>query len=299
MMMNIRKPYEALRFVLLGFVVVAGILSIIGSSPFGSGQSFGSNVTQENGAPEKGGNAAGSSHLGTTRSVEEVDKEIAGLRKTIDDLNEFKTRQRHIAIINSFQHEKSRGWIKGDGEPTYEDVADQANAQVVGTEQEIEQLTRKLANAESEKKAILSQSMGCFPPDTLVKMEDGRYKPFNQIHPGDRVLTYDIGYEKQQGKQVLEVYSVAANHLYTINGEFVTTGGERLLSGDGWKEVRNLKIGDTVHVNGRMREVVSIEYSRVNNTLHNMQVNDAHNFYVMTANGSQYLVHNSSGGGGK
>jgi len=78
----------------------------------------------------------------------------------------------------------------------------------------------------------------------------------------------------------------------------MTTGGERLLSGEGWKEVRNLKKGDAVHVNGRMREVVSIEYSRVNSILHNMRVDDTHNFYVVTPDGSQYLVHNTDGGGG-
>jgi hypothetical protein len=129
-------------------------------------------------------------------------------------------------------------------------------------------------------------------------MEDGSFKPFLQIVPGDMVLTYDIGYDTLVSRPVVEVYAVDANHLYTINGEFMTTGGERLLTRNGWKKVRDLKKGDAVHVDGRMVEIDRIAYDRVNQTLHNMQVEGTHNFYVVTASGAKYLVHNTSGGGG-
>jgi hypothetical protein len=202
-------------------------------------------------------------------------------------------------VINQVAHEKSRGWTKGDGKPSDEDLANQAYEQAAATQKEIERLKRKLTKTQQEKQAILSQSTGCFAPDALVKMEDGSFKPFVQIVPGDKVLTYDIGYDTLVSRPVVEVYAVDANHRYTINGEFMTTGGERLLTRNGWKKVRDLKEGESIHVDGRMIEIDRIAYDRVNQTLHNMQVEGTHNFYVVTASGAKYLVHNSSGGGGK
>ena len=86
--------------------------------------------------------------------------------------------------------------------------------------------------------------------------------------------------------------------MYTINGQLISTGGERLLSQDGWKKISNLKKGDSIHLNGSMMTIKSIDYSRVNRTLYNIQVADTHNFYVITPDGSNYLVHNTSGGSG-
>ena len=231
------------------------------------------------------------------RTIQEVDAEIDRLEKHIDDLGEFEKDQRKIGVINAVKDRKSRSWTKGDGKPSYEDLADQAFQQAAATEKEIQRLKRKLAKTQQEKQAILSQSTGCFLPGALVKMEDGSFKPFLQIQPGDEVLTYDIGYDTLASRPVVEVYAVDANHLYTINGEFMTTGGERLLTWNGWKKVRDLKRGDAVHVDGRMVEIDSIAYHRVDQTLHNMQVEGTHNFYVVTASGAKYLVHNTSGGG--
>jgi polyhydroxyalkanoate synthesis regulator phasin len=232
------------------------------------------------------------------RTIQEVDAEIDRLEKHIDDLGEYEKQQRKIGVINQVEHDKSRGWTKGDGKPSYEDLADQAYAQAAATEKEIQRLKRQLSKTQKEKQDILSQSTGCFLPGALVKMEDGSFKPFLQIEPGDEVLTYDIGYDTLASRPVVEVYAVDANHLYTINGEFMTTGGERLLTRKGWKKVRDLKTGDAVHVDGRMVEIDSIAYHRVDQTLHNMQVEGTHNFYVVTTSGAKYLVHNTSGGGG-
>jgi hypothetical protein len=233
-----------------------------------------------------------------SRTIQEVDAEIARLEKHIEGLGEYEKEQRKIGVINDVENYKSRGWTKGDGNASYEDVADRAYEQAAATQKEIQRLKRQLSKTQKEKQDILSQSTGCFLPDALVKMEDGSFKPFEQIVPGDKVLTYDIGYDTLVNRPVVEIYAVDANHLYTINGEFMTTGGERLLTRDGWKKVRDLKKGDAVHVDGRMIEIDSIAYHRVNQTLHNMQVEATHNFYVVTASGAKYLVHNTSGGGG-
>ena len=232
------------------------------------------------------------------QKVEEIDAEIGKIKQHIDELSKYETQQRQIAVINSVADYKSRSWTKGDSQPSYEEVADRANAQVAGTEKEIQRLERQVAKLEKEKQTILSESTGCFPPDALVKMEDGTFKAFKDIAPGEAVQTFDIGDERVVSRPVVERYQVDANHLYTINGELMTTGGERLLTPTGWKRVRDLVKGDAVHVDGRMVEIVSIDFQRIDTPLYNLQVADTHNFYVVTANGRRYLVHNTGGGGG-
>ena len=267
-------------------VVFAFLIFPMGCVPFGPAPS--------NTPPPK----VADSPLPAPRTIQEVDAEIDRLEKHIDGLGEYEKEQRKIAVINDVANYKSRGWTKGDSNPSYEEVADLAYEQAAATQKEIQRLKRQLSKTQKEKQAILSQSTGCFLPDALVKMKDGSFKPFEQIVPGDKVLTYDIGYDTPVSRPVVEIYAVDANHLYTINGEFMTTGGERLLTRNGWKKVRDLKKGDAVHVDGRMVEIDSIAYHRVNQTLHNMQVEGTHNFYVVTASGAKYLVHNTGGGGG-
>lgn len=233
-----------------------------------------------------------------SKSVSDINNKIGQTQKHIEDLEQFRTEQMHIAVINDVENMKTSGYVKLDGHPTYEDLASRAYTQAAEAEKEILRLKRKLAKQEHKKQEILKQSKGCFLPDTMVKMEDGSLKSFASLQPGQRVLTYDIGYDKLVNKSVTEVYSVKANHLYTINGQLTTTGGERLLTQNGWKKIRNLKKGDSVHLDGSMVEIKSINYVRVNQTLYNIQVADTHNFYVVTTDGSTYLVHNTSGGGG-
>lgn len=232
------------------------------------------------------------------RPVEEVQTEIDRTRRHIEDLREYETQQRQIGVINQVEHDRTRGWVKLDGHPTYEEVADQSYAQAAATEKEIARLEKKVAELEREKQTILKESRGCFPAEAQVLLADGTSKSFKDITSGDLVLTYDIGYDAVVGRPVKERYQVAANHLYTINGQLTTTGGERLLTPAGWKKVRDLKMGDAVHVDGRMISIASITYQRVTPTLYNLQVADTHNFYVLTTGGDAYLVHNSSGGGG-
>lgn len=233
------------------------------------------------------------------RTVEEVQNDIDRTRQHIKDLREFETQQRQIGVINQVEHEKSRGWVKLDGHPTYEDLADQAYAQAAAAEKEITRLERKVSDLEGEKQSILSQSAGCFPADARVLLAEGGLKAFQDVAPGDALRTYDIGYDTVVDRPVVGRYRVESNHLYTINGDLVTTGGERLLTPDGWKKVRDLKAGDRIHVDGRMLPITSIVYQRVERTLYNLQVAGTHNFYVVTAGGASYLVHNTGGGGGK
>ena len=238
------------------------------------------------------------SNNSSSKDLSEADKEINRTKQQIQDYEEYRIRELHNAVINDMENTKSLGWVKLDGHPTYEEIATRSYANVAATEKEISRLKNRLKHLENEKQVIQNQSSGCFLPETLVKMEDGSLKSLAKLQPGEKVLTYDIGYDKQVIKQVIKTYSVKANHLYTINNQLTATGGERLLSQNGWEKIRNLKIGDTVHLDNHMVKIENIDYVRSNQILYNIQVDDTHNFYVVTADGSNYLVHNSGGGGG-
>jgi len=233
-----------------------------------------------------------------SRTLKDVEKDIENTRETISGLEGYAVKEQHLGVMNDVKNDQSRGWVKLDGHETYEDAANRHYTNAAATEKEIERLKKKRDRLEQERQTIISQSGGCFLPDTLVTMADGSVKPFVEIRPGDRVLTYDIGYQITVSKPVVDVYTVEGNHLYTINGELAATGTERLLSGTGWKRVRDLRKGDKVRIDGRMITIVSVDYHRAHHTLYNMQVDDSHNFYVVTDSGTRYLVHNSSSGGG-
>lgn len=227
-----------------------------------------------------------------------VDKKIINTKRQIAEYEEFATKRLHEAVINDVKNHDDRGAVKLDGKPTYEDLATRGYADVAATEKVIQRLENKLEKLESEKQIEVQQSPGCFLPETMVKMEDGSLQPFSKLQPGQKVLTYDIGYDKLINKKVMKLYSVQGNHLYTINKQLMTTGGERLLGQNGWVKISNLKKGDFVHLSGNMVKIESIDYVRTDQKLYNIQVDDTHNFYVVTPDGSNYLVHNTSSGGG-
>lgn len=156
----------------------------------------------------------------------------------------------------------------------------------------------KESRLQRDRDRAISQSAGCFPGEAMVIMQDGSSRKFLEISSGDMVMTYDIGYDSLVAKPVLEVYTFDTNHLYTINGHLVTTGGERLLTQEGWKKVNSLKVGDKVLMGRDMVDIEIIDYQSEDLKVYNLHVADTHNFYVATEDSGSYLVHNSCGGGG-
>ena len=230
-------------------------------------------------------------------SLEEVNQKIALVTKEKRELhwaaNEERARLAKQAEEDSLSYDP--GTLIRAGSSDFDNTRFNALNKI---EREIAHRDRQLANLERNKERLLNESMGCFPPETMVLMEDGSTKKFADISVGDRVMTYDIGRDVLVGKPVVELYAVEANHMYTINEELKTTGGERLLAQGGWTTARNLKIGDSIHIDGQMLIVGDIRVDRVNSRVVNMQVADTHNFYVQVPGGSTYLVHNSPGGDG-
>ena len=223
------------------------------------------------------------------KSLSEVESEISRADRYIEEYSNEAAEAHQKAV-------QIKSWYG----PPRENLINEQLQKAADAESEAEHWRQYKKRCEQDRQTLISQSGGCFLPDTLVTMADGSVKPFKEIRSGDQVLTYDIGYQTMVSKPVVDVYTVEGNHLYTINGELSTTGTERLLGSTGWKRVRDLREGDQVHVNGRMVEIVSIDYRRTDNTntLYNMQVDDSHNFYIVTDSGTRWLVHNSSSGGG-
>ncbi len=236
-----------------------------------------------------------------------VDKEIGQLEGDIQNtreeinkmtLEDFDVKQQLRVNVNfpySSDYAMTGGQNPGDAntERVVRITNDLAQARKV-----LDQQREKLKILQAKKQSLQQQSGGCFPAETLVVMADGSTRPFIDIRAGDFVQTYDIGYEKTVPRKVVDVYQVDGNHLYLINGELRTTGSERLLSQDGWKPVSDLKIGDSVHLAGRMQKIESIVLSQDARRLFNMQVADTHNFYIAMPEQGAILVHNSGGGGG-
>ncbi len=242
-----------------------------------------------------------------SNAVANIDKEIqqvqAKIQGTKDDINQlviedFEIKQQLRVNVNypySSDYNMTGGQNPGDPN-TGRVVRVTKNLEVA--RKVLEQQKQELENLTKQKQSLQQQSMGCFPAETLVVMADGTTRPFAEVRIGDLVQTYDIGYEKTVPRKVVDVYQVDGNHLYLINGELRTSGGERLLSQDGWRPVRDLKVGDSIHVAGRMLKIERIDLTPENRRLFNMQVADTHNFYVAVPEQGAILVHNSGGGGG-
>ncbi len=162
----------------------------------------------------------------------------------------------------------------------------------------LERMDKKTQILGRDRDKALSQSAGCFPADAMVLMQDGSTRKFADIKAGDMVMTYNIGYDTVESRPVLEIYRFDSDHLYTINNHLMTTGGERLLTKNGWKEVNRLKVGEFVLMDQEMVEITTINYQAVNLKVYNLHVADTHNFYASTKDSGSYLVHNSCGGGG-
>ena len=240
--------------------------------------------------------------------IAKIDKEIqqleAKIQGTKDDINQMTIEDHEVKsqlekhILFPFDSAYAAAGGQNPGDPNDGRLVRVTNNLAVARKT-LEQQKQELKNLTAKKVSLQQQSMGCFPEDALVMLADGSTKQFSSIRVGDMVQTYDIGYEKTVPRKVLEVYQVDGNHLYVINDEFRTTGGERLLAQDGWRPVGNLKVGDIIHVGGQMIEVKRIELSYEKQRLYNMQVTDTHNFYVAIPGIGPVLVHNSGGGGGK
>lgn len=255
---------------------------------------------------EKGGNPPLSQRAETPSTFEmdqrihELDAEIAKEERNVSD---------HRSLINMtyldlWKIEKggpasSRGGISQNGPVDVEHEIIRLQGDIAATEKDITNRKRHIVDLINEKARILDQkNKACFPGDTLVLTGEGLLKPIRLVKSGDMIMTFDIGSQTDIPKPVLATYQSENNHYYTINHAIRTTAFERLLTENGWKEVIQLKQGDKVVTDQGLATIHSLVIKKEIQTVHNLQVEDAHTFYVIHSGDTRYLVHNTGGGGG-
>ena len=232
------------------------------------------------------------------RRIQELDAEITKEERNVSD---------HRSLINMtyldlWKIEKggpatSRGGISQNGPVDVEHEIIRLQGDIAAIEKDITNRKRRIVTLTNEKARILDQkTKACFPGDTLVLTGEGLLKPIRLVKTGDMVMTFDIGSQTDIPKPVLATYQDQNNHYYMINHAIQTTAFERLLTTTGWKEVIHLKQGDKVFTDQGLTTIHSLVINKEIQTVHNLQVKDAHTFYVIHNGDTRYLVHNTDGG---
>ena len=144
-----------------------------------------------------------------------------------------------------------------------------------------------------------SSGSGCFLPGTKVLTING-YKSIDKILVGDYVLSYNVKTKKNEYKKVtyLFTYINELEDLYTItidNKELNVTEYHNFYVFDkdrNYKGIaaKDIKIGDVVkYADGSYHKVTNIKHTKKRNTVHNLEVEGNHNYYV---GDMSVLVHN-------
>lgn len=139
----------------------------------------------------------------------------------------------------------------------------------------------------------------CFPADMRVMTESGA-KPIGEIQIGDKVLSVDAD-GRRVAAEVLKTYADRNRHYYLINGSIKVTGRHRFFTDKGWKPAKELTRGDRIqNASGVFEEIAAIEWVPADDlAVFNLTIAENHNFFVSPDGQNGYLVHNTSGGGGK
>ena len=169
---------------------------------------------------------------------------------------------------------------------------DKLHHEISKIDKNIQQIDKQIDDLFKENKHT------CFPPDTLVLMEDYSHKAIKDIKIGDRVVVYGIAKDTMETSVVKDITISKNNHFYQINNAVKATAYERFFTGDGWKKIRELQVGDTIFNGNGFEEITSITKEEVDATVYNLTISESHNFFVSHDGKSSMLVHNSSGGHG-
>ena len=163
----------------------------------------------------------------------------------------------------------------------------------------IDDLRAEIREIDREMDKMVQESQkSCFPKDAKIVMSDGSLKPIQEIVVNDRVMIYDIAKDEIGDSKINEVYVSDNNHLYILNNTLKATAYERFLTDDGWKKMRDIKIGDKIFNGNQYVIVEEKEKIKEDLVVYNLNVDTSHNFFVTDESSNTFLVHNSGGGGG-
>lgn len=134
----------------------------------------------------------------------------------------------------------------------------------------------------------------CFVAGTLVMTKEG-YKAIEKIEEGEEVLSYNENLGIFEYKEVVEVYkneTKELSHIKTKKDEIVSTPGHSILTSEGWKKAKDIKVNDLIKTKEgyeRVIEVDSEELEEVEN-VYNLNVLGYHTYVVGYG---LLVVHNS------
>ena len=124
----------------------------------------------------------------------------------------------------------------------------------------------------------------CFVAGTLVMTKEG-YKAIEKIEEGEEVLSYNENLGIFEYKEVVEVYkneTKELSHIKTKKDEIVSTPGHSILTSEGWKKAKDIKVNDLIKTKEGYEiviEVYSEELEEVEN-VYNLNVLGYHTYVV-------------------
>ena len=125
----------------------------------------------------------------------------------------------------------------------------------------------------------------CFLEGTPVLLANGSYKDIEDIEVGERVLCFDKDSNQLRVGIVTEVYHHESADMYVVvNGCLRVTPNHALLTREGWKRVKDLRVGDILY-DGEMVYSLEPVYKRV--PTYDLEVEPFHNYIV-----GSVIVHN-------
>ena len=138
---------------------------------------------------------------------------------------------------------------------------------------------------------------GCFPAGTRVLMADGTAKPIEDVEAGDRVASVDPDTGRPATATVTATFThrdVDALRITTDRGELVTTAAHPLYAqGRGFVPAGDLRPGDVLRdADGPAARVIRVRPAGLARTVHNIEVDTTHAYYVATTTGTWTLAHN-------
>ena len=139
---------------------------------------------------------------------------------------------------------------------------------------------------------------GCFVGGTPILTSEG-YKPLEQLHQGDGIISYNLITHQPEEGIIGEVQVLSSADYFLINGRIKVTATHpfyvQTSRGINLMEAQHLKVGYQLLGEGESHPVISsIKHVKESITVYNLvSVNPNHNFYA-----DGFLVHNKGGGTG-
>ena len=138
---------------------------------------------------------------------------------------------------------------------------------------------------------------GCFPAGTRVLMADGTARPIEDVEVGDRVASADPDTGRPVTATVTATFThrdVDALRITTDRGELVATAAHPLYAqGRGFVPAGDLRPGDVLRdADGPAARVIRVRPAGRARTVHNIEVNTTHAYYVATTTATWTLAHN-------